>query len=213
MRCLVCPHVKFPQKTDKNHHRGRDVTDETWPLGRNSMKRVVVVGGVAGGASFAARVRRLDESASIVILDKGDYVSFANCGLPYYVGGIIKERNNLIIQTPQKLRDRFNIDVRVRSEVLSVDPAGKKVIIRSGDKTADEPFDYLLLSPGCTPVATHPRHRFPPCPHLANHSRHRHNQGVDRQRKCATRSGNRWRVYRPRNDGKPAAAWAGSLSC
>ncbi len=116
------------------------------------MKRVVVVGGVAGGASFAARVRRLDESASIVILDKGDYVSFANCGLPYYVGGIIKERNNLIIQTPQKLRDRFNIDVRVRSEVLSVDPAGKKVIIRSGDKTADEPFDYLLLSPGCTPV-------------------------------------------------------------
>jgi NADPH-dependent 2,4-dienoyl-CoA reductase/sulfur reductase-like enzyme/peroxiredoxin family protein/rhodanese-related sulfurtransferase/TusA-related sulfurtransferase len=116
------------------------------------MKKIVVVGGVAGGASFAARMRRLDEKADIVILDKGYYVSFANCGLPYYIGETIKDRDNLIIQTPQKFHDRFNIDVHVRSEVLSVDPAGKKVTVRSGDKTIDEPFDYLLLSPGCTPV-------------------------------------------------------------
>jgi NADPH-dependent 2,4-dienoyl-CoA reductase/sulfur reductase-like enzyme/peroxiredoxin family protein/rhodanese-related sulfurtransferase/TusA-related sulfurtransferase len=116
------------------------------------MKKIVVVGGVAGGASFAARMRRLDESAQIVIFDKGDYISFANCGLPYYIGQAIKNRDNLIIQTPQKFRDRFNIDVRVRSEVVSVDPAAKKVTVRFGDKTYDEPFDFLLLSPGCTPV-------------------------------------------------------------
>ena len=116
------------------------------------MKKILVVGGVAGGASFAARMRRLDESAQIVIFDKGDYISFANCGLPYYIGDTIKERENLIIQTPEKFNSRFKVDVRVRSEVTAVDPAKQAVTVRAEGKTYEEHYDYLVLAPGCTPV-------------------------------------------------------------
>jgi NADPH-dependent 2,4-dienoyl-CoA reductase/sulfur reductase-like enzyme/rhodanese-related sulfurtransferase len=116
------------------------------------MKNIAIVGGVAGGASFAARMRRLDESAKITMFDKGEYISFANCGLPYFIGETIKDRDNLIIQTPRKFYDRFNIDVRVRSEVIAVQAKDKTVMVRSADATHQESFDYLMLSPGCAPV-------------------------------------------------------------
>jgi NADPH-dependent 2,4-dienoyl-CoA reductase/sulfur reductase-like enzyme/peroxiredoxin family protein/rhodanese-related sulfurtransferase/TusA-related sulfurtransferase len=116
------------------------------------MKNILVVGGVAGGASFAARMRRLDETARITMFDKGDYISFANCGLPYYIGDTIKERDNLIIQTPQKFKQRFNVDVRLRSEVMAVDTDRKTVSIRTAEGTVQEPYDVLLLAPGCIPV-------------------------------------------------------------
>lgn len=116
------------------------------------MKKIAVVGGVAGGASFAARMRRLDESAEIVMFEKGDFISFANCGLPYYVGDTIKDREQLIIQTPERFRRRFNIDVRTASEVTGVDIARKTVTVKAGGKTYEERYDHLLLAPGCTPI-------------------------------------------------------------
>ncbi|WP_038950484.1 FAD-dependent oxidoreductase, partial [Yersinia pestis] len=85
----------------------------------------VIVGGVAGGASAAARLRRLNEYDNIIILERGEYISFANCGLPYYIGGVITERDKLLIQTPEKMKDRFNIDVRTENEVVDIDSASK----------------------------------------------------------------------------------------
>ena len=82
--------------------------------------KVLIIGGVAGGASAAARLRRLDENAEIIIFERGEYISFANCGLPYYIGGEIKERSSLTLQTPASLRSRFNIDVRINSEVTKI---------------------------------------------------------------------------------------------
>ena len=95
-------------------------------------KKVVIVGGVAGGASCAARLRRLDEAAQIVMLEKGPYISFANCGLPYHVGGVIERRDRLLLQTPESFRERFNVDVRVDSEVISIDRKNKTVTVRNG---------------------------------------------------------------------------------
>jgi NADPH-dependent 2,4-dienoyl-CoA reductase/sulfur reductase-like enzyme/rhodanese-related sulfurtransferase len=116
------------------------------------MKNIVIIGGVAGGASFAARMRRLDESANIIMVEKGEFISFANCGLPYHIGETIQERDDLIIQTPRQFFERFNIDVRVRSEAVSVNPAEKTVTIRNRDGEYRQSFDYLLLAPGCAPV-------------------------------------------------------------
>lgn len=116
------------------------------------MKKILVVGGVAGGASFAARMRRLDESAEIIMFEKGEYISFANCGLPYHIGGAIKNRDNLIIQTPEKFKTRFNVDVRTRSEVISIDTAKKSVQIKSDGNSYEESYDYLVLSPGAGPI-------------------------------------------------------------
>lgn len=116
--------------------------------------KVVIIGGVAGGASAAARLRRLNEKAEIVVVERGPYVSFANCGLPYYVGGEICDRSALTLQTPQSFLARFNIDVRVRCEALKIDPAAKIVTLRdleSGLET-DEHYDKLVLSPGASPV-------------------------------------------------------------
>jgi NADPH-dependent 2,4-dienoyl-CoA reductase/sulfur reductase-like enzyme len=111
---------------------------------------VLVIGGVAGGASAAARLRRLDEDANITIIERTGFVSYANCGLPYYVGGVITDRRKLTLQTPQSFRDRFNIDVRVSQEALSINRDKKTVAIRRlGDgSTYEEPYDYLILSPG-----------------------------------------------------------------
>ena len=112
-------------------------------------KKVLIVGGVAGGASAATRLRRLDENLEIIIFEKGEYVSFANCGLPYHIGEVIKDRDKLLVQTPKSLEDRFNIDVRVSSEVTSVDTKNKKVIVNSKEKGIyEESYDYLILSPG-----------------------------------------------------------------
>ena len=88
----------------------------------NSKKKLLIVGGVAGGATAAAHARRLSEDAEIVVFERGPYVSFANCGLPYYVGGEIRDRENLLLQTPESLKARFNLDMRIRSEAVAIDP-------------------------------------------------------------------------------------------
>lgn len=116
-------------------------------------KKVVIVGGVAGGASAAARLRRLDEQAEIIMLERDEYISFANCGLPYYIGGTIQDRNRLLVQTPKSMRTRFNIDVRIHSEVTRVDSVNKKVTVNSRERgTYEESFDTLILSPGAKAI-------------------------------------------------------------
>lgn len=112
-------------------------------------KKVLIVGGVAGGASAAARLRRLDESAEIIMFERDEYISFANCGLPYYIGESIKDRNKLLVQTPEAMKARFNIDVRNNSEVVKVDADNKKVTVKSKNRGVyEENYDYLILSPG-----------------------------------------------------------------
>ena len=113
----------------------------------------IIVGGVAGGATAAARIRRADEQAEIILFEKGKYISYANCGLPYYIGGAITEREKLFVQTPASFGGRFNIDVRVENEVVGIDTIAKRVEVRRADgSTYAESFDKLLLSPGATPV-------------------------------------------------------------
>lgn len=115
-------------------------------------KKVLIVGGVAGGASAAARLRRLDENIEIVMFERGEYISFANCGLPYYIGETIKEREKLLVQTPEAMKNRFNIDVRINSEVVSIDTDNKKVKVISNDNGEyEEEYDFLVLSPGAKP--------------------------------------------------------------
>ena len=117
-------------------------------------KRILIVGGVAGGASAAARLRRLDETAEIIIFERGDYISFANCGLPYYIGGDIKNRDDLLLQTPESFKQRFNVEVRVRNEVTGIDSENKQINIKnlSTGETYTESYDKLILSPGAEPV-------------------------------------------------------------
>ena len=115
--------------------------------------KYVIIGGVAGGATAAARIRRADEGAEIVLFEKGKYISYANCGLPYYIGGTIAEREKLFVQTPTSFGGRFNIDVRVENEVIGIDTAAKSVEVRRADgSTYTERYDKLLLSPGASPV-------------------------------------------------------------
>ncbi len=116
--------------------------------------KVVIIGGVAGGASAATRLRRLDEGAEIVMLERGAFVSFANCGLPYHIGGAIEDESDLVLQTPNSLKRRFNIDVRVRSEAVAIDRAAKMVrVLNLSDRTTyDESYDALILSPGAVPI-------------------------------------------------------------
>ncbi len=116
-------------------------------------KKVLIVGGVAGGASAAARLRRLDEQAEIIIFERGEHISYANCGLPYYVGRVISDRKKLLVQTPQVMRNRFNIDVRVNSEVIEIRTDRKEVVVRErSGRTYSESYDFLILSPGASPV-------------------------------------------------------------
>ncbi|MBO5006183.1 MAG: FAD-dependent oxidoreductase, partial [Clostridia bacterium] len=116
--------------------------------------KTLIIGGVAGGASCAARLRRLDEKAEIIILERGEFISFANCGLPYYIGGDITEKSKLTLQTPESFKARFNIDVRTFSEAVAIDPENKSVTVRSL-KTGEEykeSYDSLVLSPGASPI-------------------------------------------------------------
>ena len=116
--------------------------------------KVLIIGGVAGGATTATRLRRLNEDAEIIILERGQYVSFANCGLPYYIGNDIKEKSELIVQTPEKFKLRFNIDVRILNEVIEIDRENKIVLIKNvvnGD-IYKESYDKLVLSPGAKPI-------------------------------------------------------------
>ena len=113
----------------------------------------LIIGGVAGGATAAARIRRLDEDAEIVLLEKGGYISYANCGLPYYIGGVIEDRQNLFVQTPKSFSRRFHVDVRVENEAVAIDTASKTVRVRRRDGSEyTESYDKLLLSPGSSPV-------------------------------------------------------------
>ena len=115
--------------------------------------KYLIIGGVAGGATAAARIRRLTEDAEIILFEKGEHISYANCGLPYYIGGVIAEREKLLVQTPAAFSQRFNIDVRVNSEVTSIDPKAKTVTVSGPDGTSyTERYDKLLLSPGASPV-------------------------------------------------------------
>ncbi len=121
---------------------------------KSSSKKLLIVGGVAGGATAAAHARRLSEDAEIIVFERGSYVSFANCGLPYFVGGEIPDRQDLLLQTPESLKARFNLDVRIRSEVIAIDPQKRQVDIRdlSSNKTYSCGYDDLILSTGAAPV-------------------------------------------------------------
>lgn len=125
-------------------------------------QKFIIVGGVAGGATAAARLRRISEDVEIVLVERGEYISFANCGLPYYIGETIKDRSKLLVQTVKGMSDRFNLDIRNLSEVLCVDPKNKKVTIKNlqSGKEYKESYDKLLLSPGAKPI-------IPPIPGLS----------------------------------------------
>ena len=117
-------------------------------------KKIIIVGGVAGGASTAARLRRLDEKAEIIMFEKGEYISFANCGLPYYIGEIINEREKLIVQTVEEMSSKFNIDIRNLSEVIKIDKENNKVTVKNlkSNEIYEESYDTLVLSPGASPI-------------------------------------------------------------
>ncbi|NIZ19666.1 FAD-dependent oxidoreductase [Entomospira culicis] len=116
------------------------------------MKKILVVGGVAGGATTVARLRRLDEEAQIILFERDPYVSFANCGLPYYIGGSITERSKLLLQTPESFKARFNLDVRVNSKVVAIDTKKQEVSVEESDgKHYTESYTHLVLSPGAKP--------------------------------------------------------------
>ncbi|MGF1755331.1 FAD-dependent oxidoreductase [Vibrio makurazakiensis] len=131
------------------------------------MTKILIVGGVAGGASAAARARRLSEDAEIIMLERGPFVSFANCGLPYHIGGDIQERSKLLLQTPESFLARFNVDVRVMSEVTAINRKEKSILITNliDGSSYSEGYDYLLLSPGAAPI-------IPPISGIDNHLTH-----------------------------------------
>lgn len=125
--------------------------------------KILIVGGVAGGASTAARLRRMKEEAEIIMFEKGEYISFANCGLPYYIGGTIEEREKLLVQTPGRMGARFDMDIRVQNEVIDIDPKKQRIEvkdIKSGEIYTED-YDYLVLSPGAEPIE-------PPIPGIKN---------------------------------------------
>ena len=116
--------------------------------------RYLIVGGVAGGATVAARLRRLDEKAEITIFEKGEYISYANCGLPYYIGNVIPERDQLFVQTVEGITSRYDIDIRIRTEVLSINREEKSILVKnlSNGEVVKEHYDKLILSPGAEPL-------------------------------------------------------------
>lgn len=118
------------------------------------MSKILIIGGVAGGASCAARLRRIDADAEIVMIERGEYISYANCGLPYRIGNVIQSRDSLLLMTPEKMRDQFNVDVRVQNEAISIDRNKKTVTIRelTTDRTYSESYDYLVLATGSSPL-------------------------------------------------------------
>ena len=119
-----------------------------------SKTKLIIIGGVAGGATAAARARRIDEQAEIILLERGEYISFANCGLPYYVGEVIKKRKDLLVTTPEAFRQRYNIDIRIFCEVIEINRVKKKVTIRNirTNETYDETYDKMILAPGAEPL-------------------------------------------------------------
>lgn len=130
-------------------------------------KKILIIGGVAGGASAAARARRLDETAEIIILERGPHISFANCGLPYHISGEIELREALLLQTPESFKKRFNVDVRVQNEVLAINKEEKFIHIQNTltNEQYTETYDVLILSPGASPF-------IPPISGINNHLTH-----------------------------------------
>lgn len=118
------------------------------------MSKTVIIGGVAGGATAAARLRRRDEGMEIVVLEKGGYISFANCGLPYYIGDVIRSREALLLQTPEGMKSKFNIDVRVKNEVTAIRPEENKVTVKKllTGETYEESYDHLIIATGSSPL-------------------------------------------------------------
>ncbi|HID05903.1 MAG TPA: pyridine nucleotide-disulfide oxidoreductase, partial [Armatimonadetes bacterium] len=116
--------------------------------------KVVIIGGGAGGPTAAARLRRLDENAQIVLFERGEHVSYAHCGLPYYIGGVIKDRSKLLVASPERLKRRYRIDIRTRCEVKSIVPDAKQVEVvdLTTGNTYRESYDKLILAPGATPI-------------------------------------------------------------
>ena len=116
--------------------------------------KIVIVGGVAGGATTAARLRRLNEKAEIILVERGNFISFANCGLPYYIGNVIKNKKDLLVQTPENFNSRFNIEVRVKQEVIKINRQEKNIIIKNleTNEEYEESYDKLVLSPGASPI-------------------------------------------------------------
>jgi NADPH-dependent 2,4-dienoyl-CoA reductase/sulfur reductase-like enzyme/rhodanese-related sulfurtransferase len=151
-------HVFILQKGAERYKRMIDFIsfwyDKIDQGGCQTMKKILIIGGVAGGATAAARLRRLDEHAEIIMFEKGEHISYANCGLPYYISGTIRNREALLLQTPESFRARFNIDVRISSEVLSIDRSEKTVLVlnRVSGESYKESYDKLILATGGVPV-------------------------------------------------------------
>ena len=127
----------------------------TWTINSNMKNmKLIIVGGVAGGATAAARARRLNEFAEIILFERGDYISFANCGLPYYIGETIRDRDKLMVTTPEALKKRYRIDVRTGAEVLSIDREAKQLHVRNlvDGSLYQQDYDILILSPGAEPI-------------------------------------------------------------
>ena len=136
--------------------------------------KIIIIGGVAGGATTAARVRRSDETAEIILLEKGKYISYANCGLLYYIGDVIEEREKLFVQTPEAFGVRFRVDVRTENEVIFIDRKKKTVTVRlKSEDTYEESYDKLLISPVHLLYAHHYRALTQPASYFAECSRHR----------------------------------------
>lgn len=177
--------------------------------------KIIIIGGVAGGATTAARIRRMDETAEIILLEKGKYISYANCGLPYYIGGVIAEREKLFVQTPEAFSVRFRVDVRTENEVIFIDRKRKTVTVRlSSEDTYEESYDKLLISTGATPVK-------PPLPGIDSEGiftlRNVKGYGPDKRvcqpaRSPESRS-NRCRIHRTGNGRKPACTGSQSIYC
>ena len=120
--------------------------------------KVVIIGGVAGGATAAARIRRLDEQAEIIVFERSGFISYANCGLPYYIGGTIEDENNLTLQTPESFWRRFRVQINVHHEVTAIHPDSKTVTVKNleNGKILTESYDKLVLSPGAKPIKPPP---------------------------------------------------------
>ena len=117
-------------------------------------KKIIIIGGVAGGATTAARLRRLDEFAEIILIERGEYISFANCGLPYHIGKVIPSRDSLVVQTVEDMHQKFNIDIRNFSEVVDIDKKAKKIVVTNlkDNTTYEETYDKLVISTGSQPI-------------------------------------------------------------
>ena len=179
-------------------------TDTARPTGTVPPRRVVIVGGVAGGMSTATRLRRLDESAQIIVLERSGHVSYANCGLPYFVGGVIEDEDDLLLQTPEKLHERFRLDVRVDSEVVAID-AGRPPAHRPVHRRRDRPSSWRGTSWCSAPAPSpcDPPSRLRPGS-VTPHRRGRRAPGPRRRLGAAHRRRHRGRVHRTGDRGEPA---------